>query len=301
MSVKNVQAIINGQTYTLSLNSQTGMWEATITSPGKSSYTQDGHYYNVALNATDDAGNISSIDANDLSLGTNLQLKVKEKVVPVIAVTSPTASSRLTNNKPVITWTCTDDDSGIDESTIKITIDSQSAITSGITKTQIVGGYQCSYTPSAALSDGSHTVKFDVSDNDGNVAVQKSVSFTVDTIAPTMSVSSPEDGLITNNKTITVSGSTNDATSSPVTVKIKVNTGAEQTVDVSNGSFSKQIELSAGVNTITVTATDAAGKTTTITRTVTLDTGAPIFRSVRISPNPVDAGTTFIISVEVVD
>lgn len=38
MSVKSVQAIINGQTYTLTYNSQTKKYEATVTAPAKSSY-----------------------------------------------------------------------------------------------------------------------------------------------------------------------------------------------------------------------------------------------------------------------
>ena len=59
--------------------------------------------------------------------------------------------------------------------------------------------------------------------------------------------------------------------------------------------------LAAGTNTITVVAKDGAGKTTTVTRTVTLDTAAPVIKSVTLTPNPVDAGKTFIISVEVTD
>lgn len=38
MSVKQVQAIVNGQTYTLTFNSNTGKYEATITAPSKSSW-----------------------------------------------------------------------------------------------------------------------------------------------------------------------------------------------------------------------------------------------------------------------
>ena len=49
MAVKTVQAVINGQTYTLTLNGSTGKYEATITAPSKSSYTQPGHYYPVTL------------------------------------------------------------------------------------------------------------------------------------------------------------------------------------------------------------------------------------------------------------
>ena len=59
--------------------------------------------------------------------------------------------------------------------------------------------------------------------------------------------------------------------------------------------------LVSGSNTITVVATDKAGKTTTVTRKVTLDTGAPVFEKVTLTPNPVDCGKTFVISVKVTD
>ena len=39
----------------------------------------------------------------------------------------------------------------------------------------------------------------------------------------------------------------------------------------------------------------------TVTRKVKLDTGAPVFKGITLTPNPVDCGKTFIISVEVVD
>lgn len=303
MAVKSVQAIINGQTYTLTLNSSTGKYEATVTAPDKSSYPLDGHYYGVAVKATDDAGNSTTVDATHATLGSSLQLKVKETVAPVIVITSPTSSARLINNKPTITWKVTDDDSGVNPATIGIIVDSGSKVTGdSIVKTAIDGGYQCTYTPETALSDGDHTVKIDASDYDGNAAVQKSVSFIVDTVAPTLSVTSPTEGSVTNKSEATISGITNDATSSPVTVTIKLNSGtAEQVAVNSDGTFSKAITLAAGLNTITVVATDAAGKSTTVTRTVTLDTGAPVFKSITINPNPVDAGKTYIISVEVTD
>lgn len=191
----------------------------------------------------------------------------------------------------------------MNSATIGITIDSGSKVTGdAITKKAITGGYECTYTPTSALSDGSHTIKIDASDNDGNAATQKSVTFKVDTVPPTLSVTSPADGLVTNQAALTVKGTTNDATSSPVKVTIKLNSGVAESVTVgSDGNFSKALTLVAGTNTITVVATDSAGKTTTVTRTVKLDTSAPVIKSVTLNPNPVDAGKTFIISVEVVD
>lgn len=303
MAVKTVQAIINGVTTTLTLNSGTGKWEATITAPSTSSYNNnDGHYYPVTVKATDEAGNVTTKTDTDATLGNSLKLKVKEKVAPIITITYPTASALITNNKPAIAWKVTDADSGVNSGSIKITIDSGSAITAGITKTAITDGYQCTYTPTAALSDGSHTIKIDAADNDGNAATQKSVTFKIDTVPPTLSVTAPTNGLITNKAACTVTGTTNDITSSPVTVTVKLNSGSAEAVTVgADGSFSKALTLAAGSNTITVVATDSAGKSTTVTRTVTLDTVAPTIKAVTLTPNPVDAGKTYVISVEVTD
>lgn len=303
MSVKQVKAIINGQPYTLTLNTSTGKYEATITAPAKSSYTQSGHYYNVEVQATDDAGNVTTKNASDATLGSSLQLRVKEKVAPTSAITYPTASALITSNRPVIKWKVTDDDSGVNPSTIGITIDSGTKITGdAITKTAVTGGYECSYTPTSALADGSHTIKVDASDYDGNAATTKSVTFKIDTVPPTLNISSPVDGLVTNTASLTVKGVTNDVTSSPVTVTIKLNNGTAESVTVeSDGSFNKVLTLANGTNTITITATDSAEKSTTVTRTVKLDTTAPVIKSVTMTPNPVDSGKTFVISVEVTD
>lgn len=301
MAVKAVQVVINGQTHTLTYNATTKKYEATITAPPTSSYNQNGHYYNVKVKATDEAGNSVTKDATDTTLGSSLQLKVKEKVAPVISITAPSSSAKLTNNKPVINWTVTDADSGVNPSTIKLIIDSQT-ITTGITKTQSGKNYTCSYTPTTALSDGTHTIKVSASDYDGNVATQKSVTFTVDTVPPELSVSAPVDNLVTNQSSLVVKGTTNDVTSSPVTLTIKLNGGTEQTVEVgSDGSFTKTLTLVTGENTIVITAKDGAGKTSTVTKKVVLDQTAPVIQSVTISPNPVNAGATYTISVEVTD
>ena len=304
MAVKTVQAVINGTTVTLTYNSSTGKYEATVTAPSKSSYNvNSGHYYPVTIKATDEAGNTTTKTDTDATLGGSLKLKVKEKVAPAITISSPTAGSYITNNKPTVKWKVTDADSGVNPATIGITIDSGSKVTGdSITKTAVTGGYECTYTPTAALADGSHTIKIDASDFDGNAAGQKSVTFKVDTVPPTLSITAPADKLITNKTAITVKGTTNDKISSPVTVTVKLNSGAATAVTVeSDGSFSTDLTLVVGTNTITVVARDAAGKSTTATRTVTVDQTAPVIKSVTLAPNPVDAGRTFVISVEVTD
>lgn len=103
--------------------------------------------------------------------------------------------------------------------------------------------------------------------------------------------------LITNKKTVTVSGKTDDVSSKPVTVTVN---GATVTVGT-DGTFTKDVTLAEGANTITIVAKDKAGKTTTVTRKVTVDTSAPVIKSVTLTPNPVDCGKTFIIAVEITD
>lgn len=296
MAVSKVTFGVAGSSTPLKYNSSTGAWEGTVTAPSISSFKQNGGYYNTTVQVTDEAGNVTTKDATDATLGSALRLVVKEKVAPTLTIVSPTANAISTNNTPKITWKVVDDNSGVNSNSIGLTIDSGTKITSGITKTAITNGYQCEYTPSSALIDGTHTIKFDVSDNDGNASTS-SVSFKIDTVPPTLSVTNPVDGLITNKAKLTVTGITNDATSSPCTVTVN----SSATTVNSDGTFSKEITLVEGKNTIKVTSTDKAGKSSTITRTVTLDTKAPIITKVTLTPNPVDNGKTFIVSVECSD
>lgn len=293
MSVVEVYSMVNDQRINHTKGSG-NTWTATGTAPLKSSYSQPNHVYTVVTYAKDDAGNIDTYEST---------LKVVEKVAPTITPTSPTTGSTLTNNKPSIVWEVKDDDSGVNTASIGITIDSNAKITGdSIQKQAITGGYRCTYTPAEALGDGSHTIKFDASDNDGNAATQKSITIKVDTVPPALNLTSPTDNSVTNQANGVVSGTTNDATSSPVTVTVKLNNGVAEEVDVEeNGQFSKSIIYAEGDNEVTVVATDAAGKSSTVTRHVTLDTGAPEIQQVTITPNPADAGASITITAIVVD
>lgn len=297
MSIQSVKAKVNGQTINLQYNEETQSWEATTIAPSHSSYNQPNHYYSVEITAQDDSGNETTVNSTSGEFQEDLKLTVKEKVPPVITITSPSSGAFITNNKPTIQFVVSDDDSGVDPDTITIRIDNGQDITSGIIKSPSNKNYNCSYVPQTALGDGSHTVYINAKDHDGNSAVQKTVQFTVDTIAPTLNVTNPPEGLKTNNNKVTVSGTTNDETSSPVTVMVN---GEVVTVQA-GGSFSKEVTLVEGENTITIIATDSAGKQTTVVRHVTLDTVAPVFQSIELVPNPVDAGQTYIIRVRVTD
>ena len=299
MAISQVRANVNGTWYTLTLNGSTGKYEATITAPGATSYNQSGGYYNVTVEATNTAGTKGTADGSTLN---GLRLVVKERVAPVITILSPSSGAYVTNSKQPVVFTVVDEGggSGVDLNTLVVKQDGTAVASGTLTTTPITNGYSITYTPASALSDGSHTVAVNVSDHDGNSAAQKSTTYTVDTVPPTLNVTSPTDGSITATASLNVVGKTNDETSSPVTVTIKLNGTDQGSVTVgSDGSFSKSVTLTEGSNTIVVTATDAAGKTSSVTRNVTLDTSVPKVVSASITPNPVDAGATMVISVEI--
>lgn len=304
MAIQSVQAFLNGTWYTLTYNSGTSKYEATLTAPGTTSWNLDDHVYPMQIKAKNTAGTEKVVGVTDPTVGNSLKLRVLEKVKPTVSVTSPGAGAYVTNNKQPIVFQLRDESGGskIDLSTLALKIDSgtaQGSSSSGMVCTAVTNGYDCTYTPPTALSDGSHTVTINVKDNDGNVATQASRSYTVDTVAPTLNVTNPPNGFLTNNAALTVQGSTNDSTSSPVTVTIKLNGVDQGTVTVTGGNFSKALTLAAGSNTIVVKSTDAAGKYTEVTITGTLDVSVPVISSVSIVPNPADTGESMIISVTV--
>lgn len=292
MAVSSASIKINGQTYPLTYNSTTQKWEATLTAPGVTSFNEANHVFAVTATATNTAG----------TTGTgSTTLRVLEKVAPVITIVSPTNGAFVSNSQQPVVFTVADEanGSGIDLSSLTVTLDGTTVAAGTLNTTAVTNGYQVTYTPASAVTDGSHTITVDVDDNDGNSAVQKSTAFTVDTIPPVLNVTSPAEGSITANSSCVVAGSTNDATSSSVTVEVTLNGVSQGNAAVSGGGFSKTITLAEGSNTIVVTATDSAGKSSEVTRTVTLDTSVPVVGTISITPNPVDAGATMVITVEV--
>ena len=297
-TIKTITATINGQSYNLTYNNATRKYEATITAPSNTSYNNNAeHYFPVTLKATDTAGNITTINDTDSKFGANLKLRVKETVKPVITITSIGANAIITNNSPVIEFTVTDTGAGVNKSTVVLKLNGSPVVLPE--PVVIANGFKYSY-KSSGLKDGVNTMSVDCKDFDDNIAVTANRNFTIDTVPPTLNITAPANNHITNKVSCDVVGTTNDVTTSPVTVKITVNGTDAGAVTVSGGgAFTKSVTLIEGTNTIQITATDRAGKFTTVTRTVEIDTKAPVFTSVSVAPNPVDTGVSYVISVEV--
>jgi large repetitive protein len=141
---------------------------------------------------------------------------------------------------------------------------------------------------SAQLSDGTHTVRAEQSDQAGNVSKTGSASFRVDTTAPAPSVTGPKAGEKLKSPLVEFHGGAGNATgdSSEVTVEIfkGSSTAAENfeqsfTVTRSDSSWTgggSGPSLPDGTHTVRVTQSDSVGNTGASTAvSFTVDTVAP--------------------------
>lgn len=302
MAIKKVRVQIDGVWTNLALSN--GKWTGTITAPSTTSYNLANRYYPVKVEVTNDAGTVVTKDATDATIGQALRLVVKELIKPVIKLVSPSSGAYVTSNKQPVVFEVTDEagGSGVNLSAVQLKIDNTvyKAGSTGMVSAAITNGYRFTYTPQTAMTDGKHTITLNASDNDGNAAATVTSTFTVDTVPPSLTISSPVQNLITNKAALTIAGITNDDSSSPITLTIVLNGTDQGTVEVgSDGSFTKAVTLVEGTNSIVVKAKDGAGQTSSITLSVKLDTTVPKISGISLSPNPADASSSVAIIVEV--
>lgn len=275
-----------------------GEWSVDIPSGTESSWNEDNHTYPIELHAIDAAGNETIMYATDETYGDQLNIRVLETTAPTATIVSPTQDSVLGSATQQIVMELSDaGGSGLNMESVVFTVNGTPIGNLEWTDGQD-GKKTCTY-EATGLSDGTNTITLKVSDNDGNESETATVTFVISTSAPTLSVTSPVDGLLTNSSTVTVSGTAAAGSDSVTLSKVTVN-GTTVAVE-QDGSFSTEISLTEGTNTIVIIAEDSLGKTTTVTRTVTLDTQAPVISDVVAEATTVNANATIRLTFKVTD
>ena len=299
-NIKTVVVKFNGQSYNATLDPESQKYEVSITAPNESSWSQPDHVFKAVIEATDKANNVATMDSDNPTYGDQLKIRVLEKTKPTATIVSPTQGSVLGASEQDIVLEMSDNGgSGLNETTVVFTVNGESHA-GDLSFTDHEGKRRATY-HATGLKDGQNTITFQVTDNDGNISELATTTFVVSTTAPSLTVDTPTEGLITNSNRLTVIGSTTPGSDAVTIADVKVNNASVSLTGDRTKTFSHEITLTEGENTITVVSTDSIGKATSVTRHVTLDTKAPIITDVVAEATTVDSGGTIKITFKVTD
>ncbi|MGH8401685.1 MAG: Ig-like domain-containing protein, partial [Gammaproteobacteria bacterium] len=179
-----------------------------------------------------------------------------DTVPPAVSITSPSDGTYTNNNRPSLTLSYSDIGSGVDSNQIKLTTSDGTPISMTCVATAKNDGATC--TPNAVLADGNYTLSVTVADYANNVSKPAAVTLTIDTVSPTVTVTSPTSADV-DQASITLSGNVSEAGT------LTIN-GASVPLSATF-QFNDAVTLQPGVNTITFIATDLVGNVTTLTKT----------------------------------
>ena len=263
-----VTVTLNGKSYTATVQSD-GSWTTTVPAADVGALA-DGASYQVSVSAQDSAGNSASA-THGISVDTT---------APVVSIATLSGDDMLNAL----------------EAQQPLTVRGSSSAEAGQTVTVTLGGKTYTATVAndgtwtldvpaadlAALSQGALTVTASVNDKAGNNG-QTTHTLTVDTVAPTVTISTVADDDIVNNAEQlagqTISGTTTAEQGQTVTVSF--NGHSYQATVGADGSWSVFVPgrdflgLSDGDYTITASVSDRAGNPGSATHDVTLNGDVP--------------------------
>jgi len=122
-----------------------------------------------------------------------------------------------------------------------------------------------------SLAAGTNTLLTTAMDSAGNITTD-SRTVILDQTAPVIAITSPADNSVVNAVELSLTGSVDKQ----ALVTIQVNSGSLRQAEMAGNDFSLPFSLLYGQNTLQVTATDLAGNTSAIKRTVILDNINPM-------------------------
>ena len=213
--------------------------------------------YSLTVTATDAAGNISAA-SDALSITVDATAPGKPSIITTTSLTNDAT--------PTI--------EGIAEAGSTVTLLVDGTITEVTATADVTGAFTITLPEKV---DGTYDLTFTARDGAGNTSSESSVfSLTVDTIAPSEPSITTTTSL-TNDSTPAIEGVAEAGSTVTLFVDGET-TGVTATADETTGAYTiTPAELSDGAYSLTVTATDAAGNTSSASSalSITVDTTAP--------------------------
>ena len=201
----------------------------------------------ISVVATDNAGNTST---------RALSVTFARTQAPKVTITSPSNLSYTNISPTTVTGT-------VDDGTATVSVNS--------IQVSAANGY---FTLALPLAEGPNTITATAISGNGTAGTA-SVNVTLDTTPPHVTITSPPDGLVTTDDSISVAGSVNDIVVGTVNdqqAHVTVNGGAAQ---VANRMFlAGNVPLAMGINVVQAVGTDRVGNAATTQITVTRQAAA---------------------------
>ncbi|RKG83410.1 cell envelope biogenesis protein OmpA [Corallococcus exercitus] len=245
-----------------------GNWSQALPGP-----LADGTYTVTAV-STDAAGNESTPDSSTFTV---------DQTAPTVAITTPANGSTVGANVTV---------TGTTTGATSVTVTFQGTDYGPI---PVDASGNWSQSLPGPLANGTYTVTAVAVDGVGNTSPTATSTFTVNTAAPTVAITTPANGSSTTNPNVTVTGTSTGATS--VTVTFQGTNYGPIAVNAS-GNWSQALPgpLANGTYTVTAVSTNGAGTnsstattTFTVTPAGTVDTdndGLPDAEEIILGTNP---------------
>ena len=205
-----------------------------------------------------------------------------DTVSPVLAILTP-SPGLVASSSVDVTWTASDSGVGIDH--FELSIDGGMAVTLPATGT--------SHTITG-LADGAHSVALTAFDQAGNLESQ-SVSFTIDTNAPSVTISSPAANAILGANTVQLTWSAFDATAGVQRIEVVIDGGSPIILGAGTSIYTAS-GLADGIHTFVVRALDFAGNAGSASVSVTVDTTAPTVAIASPAPSAFLASSSVVVT-----
>jgi len=192
---------------------------------------------------------------------------VAESVPPTISSFSPEGT--VTEKRPTITVKYYDN-VAIDVTSVRLLLDNVD-----VTALATVNSTTLTYKPTADLSEGTHSLYFEVKDTSGNKASKSwSINISIpvaDTTPPVISALTPADGALLRNATVTISAAYSDNVAIDVSsVILKVDNVAVTPTKLTSSGVEYTTTLSDGAHTVSLTVKDTSGNAATATWSFTV-------------------------------